>query len=75
MHALCEVAGNGGNLLLNVSPMGDGALPPEQLERLDVFADWMERHGDSILGTTPGLEPWQFYGLRRGAAIASTCIC
>ncbi len=27
VHALCETAGRGGNLLLNVSPRGDGALP------------------------------------------------
>jgi alpha-L-fucosidase len=48
--------------------MGDGALPPEQIERLDVFADWMSRHRESIAGTTAGLEPWQFYGpsTRRG---------
>src|SRR5262249_33957448 len=32
VHALCEIAGRGGNLLLDVSPMGDGALPPEQVE-------------------------------------------
>ena len=44
LHALCEVAGKGGNLLLNISPMGDGAIPPEQIERLDVFAEWMARH-------------------------------
>jgi len=27
VHTLCEVAGKGGNLLLNVSPRGDGSLP------------------------------------------------
>ena len=71
LHALCEVAGKGGNLLLNVSPMGDGAIPPEQLERLDAFAKWMPRHQESIVGTTAGLEPWQFYGpsTRRGDRI------
>ena len=71
LHALCEVAGKGGNLLLNISPMGDGAIPPEQIERLDAFADWMSRHHESIVGTTAGLEPWQFYGpsTRRGDRI------
>jgi len=69
IHALCEVAGKGGNLLLNVSPMGDGRLPAEQVERLDAVAGWMASHGESIVGTTPGLEPWQFYGpsTRRGS--------
>jgi alpha-L-fucosidase len=62
VHALCEVAGRGGNLLLNVSPMGDGTLPPEQIERLDAIAGWMAAYGESILDTEPGLAPWQFYG-------------
>lgn len=62
IHTLCEVAGKGGNLLLNVSPTGDGRLPPEQVERLAVLEAWMARHGESLLDTRPGLEPWQFYG-------------
>ena len=68
IHTLCEVAGRGGNLLLNVSPMGDGRLMPELVERVDVIEAWMARNGESIIGTTPGLEAWQWYGpsTRRG---------
>jgi alpha-L-fucosidase len=62
VHVLCEVAGRGGNLLLNVSPTGDGSLPPWQVERLDAIASWMAKHADAIHDTVPGLEPWQFYG-------------
>jgi alpha-L-fucosidase len=62
IHSLCEVASRGGNLLLNVGPKGDGSLAAEQVERLEVVAQWMARNGESIVGTTPGLEPWQFYG-------------
>lgn len=62
VHMLCEVAGRGGNLLLNVGPMGDGSLPGEITERLDAIQPWMAKHRESIIGTTPGLEPWQFYG-------------
>ena len=62
IHTLCEVVGCGGHFLLNVSPMGDGSLPTEQLERLSVIGDWMSRNGESIKGTGGGLEPWQFYG-------------
>jgi alpha-L-fucosidase len=71
VHTLCEVAGRGGNLLLNVSPMGDGRLPPEQIERLDAISTWMTAYGVSIHDTAPGLEPWQFYGpsTRAGARI------
>ena len=71
VHALCEVAGRGGNLLLDVSPTGDGSLPPEQVERLGVIAGWMDRHAESIHDTEPGLAPWQFYGpsTRRGSRL------
>ena len=62
VHTLCEIAGKGGNLLLNVSPMGDGRIPPAQQERLEAVTQWMNRYGESILNTQPGLEPWQFYG-------------
>ena len=62
VHTLCEIAGKGGNLLLNVSPMGDGRIPPAQQERLEAVAEWMDRYRESILNTQPGLEPWQFYG-------------
>ncbi len=71
VHTLCEVAGRGGNLLLNVSPMGDGQLPPEQCERLDALAGWMAGNGAAIADSEAGLEPWQFYGpsTRKGNSI------
>lgn len=62
VHTLCEIAGRGGNLLLNVSPMGNGALPDEQVERLGHVGRWMRDHGESIYGTEPGLAAWQHYG-------------
>lgn len=33
VHTLCEIAGRGGNFLLNVAPMADGRIQPELLER------------------------------------------
>jgi len=62
IHSLCEVASKGGNLLLNVSPMGNGCLQPEQVERLEAIEQWMADNAESIIGTEAGLEPWQFYG-------------
>ena len=62
VHTLCEIAGKGGRLLLNLGPRGDGTLAPEQLERVREVSDWMRRNAKSIVGTSPGLEPWQFYG-------------
>jgi alpha-L-fucosidase len=51
--------------------MGDGRVPPEIAERLEVVARWMDAHRDAIVGTEPGLAPWQFYGpsTRRGDTI------
>ena len=71
VHALCEVRSRRGNLLLNVSPTGDGSLPPEQIERLTAVGNWMQTHGESIHDVEPGLEPWQFYGptTRRGDTV------
>ncbi len=71
IHTLCEVSAKGGNLLLNVSPMGNGTLPDEQIERLETIGMWMVKSRESIVGTVPGLEPWQFYGpsTRKGNTI------
>ncbi len=62
IHTVCEVAAKGGNLLLNVSPMGNGKLPDEQIEKLEAIGKWMARNKEGIVGTVPGCEPWQFYG-------------
>lgn len=68
VHTLAETVSRGGNLLLNVSPRGDGTLPPEQVERLEHVGRWMRAHGESIHDAEPGLQPWQHYGpsTRRG---------
>jgi alpha-L-fucosidase len=48
--------------------MGNGQIQSEQLELLQFVEEWMAVHAQSIVGTQPGLEPWQFYGpsTRRG---------
>lgn len=70
VHTLCEIAAKGGRLLLNLSPRGDGTLPPEQVERLETLGAWISRCGGAIFGTEPALEPWQFYGPATRAAAA-----
>lgn len=62
LGVLADVACGGGNLLLNVSPDGDGGLLAWQRERLERIAAWMERHADAVLGCERGLEAWQFFG-------------
>jgi alpha-L-fucosidase len=75
LSTLADVAAGGGNLLLNVSPAGDGRLLDWQRERLGGIAAWMDRHGEAILGTEAGLAPGQFYGptTRRGASLYLLC--
>jgi alpha-L-fucosidase len=76
VHTLCETAGKGGNLLLNVSPRADGSLPDEQVSRRGDVAVWMSAHADAIHDTSRGLQAWQFYGpsTRRGDTTFLFCV-
>jgi len=57
IRTLVNVAGKGGNFLLNVGPGPDGTVQPEFQERLKAVGEWMKVNGESIYGTTYG--PWQ----------------
>lgn len=48
---LVQVAGKGGNLLLNVGPDADGAVPEASCAVLDAVGAWLERYGESVFGT------------------------
>jgi alpha-L-fucosidase len=54
IRTLCDVAGKGGNLLLNVGPTSEGEFPPESAERLHAIGEWMRVNGESIRGTCAG---------------------
>jgi alpha-L-fucosidase len=43
----------GGNLMLNVSPMGDGSIPDVQQQALLAIGDWLRIYGDGIYGSRP----------------------
>jgi alpha-L-fucosidase len=62
LRTLIEVVSRGGNLLLNIGPRGDGSLVPEERDIMVELAKWMKTNKESVVGVTPGLEPWQFYG-------------
>jgi alpha-L-fucosidase len=51
---LCESASKGGNLLLNVGPRGDGAMPPEFEARARAIGAWLKVHGEAIYGSERG---------------------
>jgi alpha-L-fucosidase len=53
IRLLYETRAKGGNLLLNVGPKPDGALPVEQEERLREIALWMFVNGEAIYSVRP----------------------
>ena len=53
-HLLIRVITGGGNLLLNVSPRGDGSLEPEHEQRLMEIGAWTGKYAEAIYGTRGG---------------------
>ncbi|HUT54145.1 MAG TPA: alpha-L-fucosidase [bacterium] len=51
---LIDIAGKGGNFLLNVGPTAEGVIPEPSIERLAAMGQWLQVNGDSIYGTTAG---------------------
>lgn len=54
IRKLCDIAGKGGNFLLNVGPDARGRIPQASMERLADIGVWMKSHGESIRGTVAG---------------------
>jgi alpha-L-fucosidase len=54
LEMLVRCAGGDGNLLLNVGPMPDGRIAPEQTERLQELGAWLAKYGQTIYGTRGG---------------------
>ncbi|EOR94595.1 Alpha-L-fucosidase [Arcticibacter svalbardensis MN12-7] len=51
---LVDIAGKGGNYLLNVSPRADGTLSPVAISRLKEVGKWMDVNHEAIYGTQAG---------------------
>jgi alpha-L-fucosidase len=48
-----DIVSHGGNLLLNVGPTADGAIPWAQAQRLLALGWWLRTNGSAIYGTRP----------------------
>jgi len=51
LHNLVDIAGKGGNYLLNVGPTAEGVIPKPSVDRLAEIGRWMKVNGESIYGT------------------------
>ena len=57
VRRLVEIAGKGGNYLLNIGPRGDGSIPQPTLEVLAAVGEWLRRNGESVYGTSASAFP------------------
>ena len=55
VQLLVMVVSQGGNLLLNVGPRGDGSLEPAEAQRLKDIGAFLAKYGESIYTTRGGI--------------------
>ncbi|MEO1244353.1 MAG: alpha-L-fucosidase [Pseudomonadota bacterium] len=61
LHLLIEIAGKGGNLMLNIGPDGRGRIPDASAATFRQVGDWLKANGEAIYGTSGspiGMLPW-----------------
>lgn len=51
LRSLLGVVSHGGNFLLNIGPMGDGAVVPFEREVLQRIGRWLDKYGEAIYET------------------------
>jgi len=59
---LVKVAQEGGNLLLNIGPRGDGSIPEESVRTIRSVGDWLRINGEAMFET----DHWTLDPFRRG---------
>jgi alpha-L-fucosidase len=71
IQLLAKASARGGNVLLNIGPMGNGEIDPKDVAILKGITDWWKINGESIRGTTRTPLPVQTWGesTRKGNAL------
>jgi alpha-L-fucosidase len=62
IQLLSETVAMGGNLLLNVSPKPDGAIPQWQVDSLKKIGAWLELNGEAVYGSRAGIHKNHYAG-------------
>lgn len=63
IRLLASAASRGGNLLMNIGPMGSGAFDPKDIKILNGIGAWMAKNDSSIYGTQRSPLPLQSWGV------------
>ena len=63
IHMLITCAKDGGNLLLNVGPRGDGTIPEPSVRILQEAGRWVARHGEFLPNSGRSPFTWNTSGL------------
>src|SRR6267378_1559192 len=53
IYLLVDIVSKNGNLLLDVGPEADGAIPAVQRSRLQALGEWLQQNGEAIYGSHP----------------------
>ncbi|MGX5820247.1 alpha-L-fucosidase [Chitinophaga lutea] len=63
IRLLADVASKGGNLMMNIGPMGNGKFPALSEQYFRATGDWLKRNGEAIYGTDYSPIPPQPWGV------------
>lgn len=62
IRLLAKAGARGGNLLMNIGPMGNGMIDPRDTLILHGIGAWMQQNGESIYGASASPLPQQYWG-------------
>jgi alpha-L-fucosidase len=62
IQLMANAAARGGNLLMNIGPMGDGRIDPKDINILNAIGQWVKVNEESIYGTSVTPLPLQSWG-------------
>jgi len=63
IRLLAKARAKGGNLLMNIGPMGNGKVDPRDVRILDSLAIWMKQYDRSLIGAHGTSLPTQNWGV------------